>query len=205
MTHHNPVSRKNPLILASLSPRRRDILNQIGIPFQSVGSRTDEAVQTKMKPTDFACLMATRKAESVKKVHKKRWILAADTLVVINKKMFGKPKDVQECRSMLLDLSGKRHRVITGFCILDPDGNKSHREAVSTRVAVKELSELEIDAYIETAEPFDKAGAYAIQGIGAFMVEGIEGSYSNVVGLPIFEIVRAMIMCGALKGFPITP
>jgi septum formation protein len=205
MTHHNPVSRKNPLILASLSPRRKDILTQIGIPFQSVGSRVGEVASKRMKPDDFACLMANRKAESVKKVYRKRWILAADTLVVVNKKMFGKPKDVQECRSMLLDLSGRRHRVITGFCILDPDGNKSHREAVSTRVTVKELSALEIDAYIETAEPFDKAGAYAIQGIGAFMVKGIEGSYSNVVGLPICEVVRALIICGALKGFPITP
>ena len=205
MIRYSPVSTKNPLILASLSPRRKDLLTQIGIPFQAVGSRVGEVASKTMKPEDFACLMAARKAESVKEIYRKRWILAADTLVVINKKMFGKPKDVQECRSMLLDLSGKRHRVITGFCIFDPDGNRSHREAVSTWVTVKQLSELEIDAYIETTEPFDKAGAYAIQGIGAFMVEGIEGSFSNVVGLPIFEVVRAFILCGALKGFPISP
>jgi septum formation protein len=205
MMLHNPVSRKNPLILASLSPRRKDILTQIGIPFQAVGSRVGEIASKRMKPEGFTCLMAARKAESVKEIYRKRWILAADTLVVIDKKVFGKPKDVQECRSMLLDLSGKRHRVITGFCIFDPDGNKSHLEAVSTRVTVKELSELEIDAYIKTAEPFDKAGAYAIQGIGAFMIEGIEGSFSNVVGLPICEVVRAFIIHGALKGFSITP
>ena len=205
MILHKPVSRKNPLILASLSPRRKDILTQIGVPFQSVGSRVGEAARKRMKPEDFACLMATRKAESVKQVYRRRWILGADTLVVIKKTIFGKPKNAQECRSMLLDLSGKRHRVITGFCILEPGGNRTHLEAVSTRVTVKELSELEIEAYIQTAEPFDKAGAYAIQGIGAFMIEGIEGSYTNVVGLPVCEVVRALIICGALKGFPITP
>ena len=205
MILHEPVSRKNPLILASLSPRRKDILTQIGIPFQSVGSGVVEAAGKRMKPEDFACLIATRKAESVRQSYRERWILAADTLVVINRKIFGKPRDVHECRSMLLDLSGKCHRVITGFCILEPGGNKSHREVVSTRVTVKELSELEIEAYIETTEPFDKAGAYAIQGIGAFMVEGIQGSYSNVVGLPVCEVVRALIICGALKDFPISP
>ena len=199
-----PIGRENPLILASVSPRRRDILNQIGIPFESVGSRTDEAVQTKMKPTDFACLMATRKAESVKNVYTRRWILAADTFVVVNKRIYGKPRDAQDCRAMLSELSGKCHRVITGFCILEPSGNKSHLEAVATRVHVKELSALEIEAYIETREPFGKAGAYAIQGIGAFMIEGIEGSYTNIVGLPVCEVVRALLACGALKSFPIS-
>jgi len=200
-----PISRENPLILASVSPRRRDILTQIDIPFQSVGSRIDEAVQEKMRPTDFACLMATRKAESAQKAYRRRWILAADTLVVINKRIFGKPRDAQDCRTMLTELSGKRHRVITGFCILEPSGNKSHLEAVSTRVHVKELSAMEIEAYIETGEPFGKAGAYAIQGIGAFMIEGIEGSYTNIVGLPVCEVVRALLACGALQGFPISP
>ena len=200
-----PISRENPLILASVSPRRRDILTQIDIPFQSVGSRIDEAVKKKMRPTDFACLMATLKAESAQKAYRRRWILAADTLVVINKRIFGKPRDAQDCRTMLSELSGKRHRVITGFCILEPSGNKSHLEAVSTVVHVKELSALEIEAYIKTREPFGKAGAYAIQGIGAFMVEGIEGSYTNIVGLPVCEVVRALLACGALQGFPISP
>jgi septum formation protein len=205
MMLHKPIGRENPLILASVSPRRRDLLNQIGIPFQSVGSRMDEAVQTKMKPKDFACLMATRKAESVKKVHRKRWILAADTLVIVNKRIYGKPRDAQDCRAMLSELSGKRHRVITGFCILEPSGNKSQLQAVTTMVDVKELSALEIEAYIKTREPFGKAGAYAIQGIGAFMIEGIEGSYTNIVGLPVCEVVRALLACGALQGFPISP
>jgi len=205
MLLHKPIGRENPLILASVSPRRRDLLNQIGIPFQSVGSTTNEAVQTKMKPRDFACLMATRKAESVKKVHRKRWVLAADTLVVVNKRIYGKPRDTQDCRAMLSELSGKRHRVITGFCILEPSGNKSQLQAVTTMVDVKELSALEIEAYIKTGEPFGKAGAYAIQGIGAFMIEGIEGSYTNIVGLPVCEVVRALLACGALQGFPISP
>jgi septum formation protein len=200
-----PISRENPLILASVSPRRRDILTQIGIPFESVGSRIDETFHKKMRPTDFACLMATRKAESARKRHTRQWILAADTLVVINKRIYGKPRDAQDCRTMLNDLSGKRHRVITAFCILGPSGNKSHLEAVSTRVHVKELSILDIEAYIQTGEPFGKAGAYAIQGIGAFMVKGIEGSYTNIVGLPVFEVVRGLLACGALQSFPMSP
>ena len=202
---HKFICRENPLILASVSPRRRDILTQIGIPFESVGSRIDETVLKKMRPTEFACLMATRKAESAQKVHERRWILGADTLVVINKRIFGKPRDDHDCRTMLGDLSGKRHRVITAFCILGPNGNKPHLDAVATRVDVKELSALEIEAYIETGEPFGKAGAYAIQGIGAFMVEGIGGSYTNIVGLPVCEVVRALLACGALEAFPISP
>ena len=200
-----PISRENPLILASVSPRRRDILNQIGIPFESVGNSMDEAVYKKLKPTDFACLMAIRKAESAREVYKRRWILAADTLVVINKRIFGKPRDAQDCRTMLSELSARRHRVITGFCILGPSGKKPHLEAISTMVDVKQLSALEIQAYIDTGEPFGKAGAYAIQGIGAFMVEGIEGSYTNIVGLPVYEVVHALLACGALQSFPISP
>ena len=203
MMNHYRISKNNPLVLASISPRRKAILTQIGIPFEPVGSMTDETVCKQMKVADLACQMATQKAESVKRAYKNRWILGADTLVALEKQVFGKPKDAHECHRMLLHLSGRSHRVITGFCVIDPGGKKVHLEAITTKVKVKELSEFEIEGYIKIGEPFGKAGAYAIQGIGSFMIERINGSYTNVVGLPVCEVVRALIKCDALKSFPL--
>ena len=202
MNHHY-ISKNNPLVLASISPRRKAILTQIGIPFEPVGSMTDETVCKQMKVADLACQMATQKAESVKRAYKNRWILGADTLVALDKQVFGKPKDAHECHRMLLHLSGRSHRVITGFCVIDPGGKKVHLEAIMTKVKVKELSEFEIEGYIKIGEPFGKAGAYAIQGIGSFMIERINGSYTNVVGLPVCEVIGALIKCDALKSFPL--
>ncbi len=104
---------------------------------------------------------------------------------------------------MLRLLRGVEHSVVTGFCILDPSGKIAHSEAVSTLVRFKRLRQEEIDAYISTGEPFGKAGSYAIQGVGAFMVESISGSYTNVVGLPVCAVIKALISTGALKAFPL--
>jgi septum formation protein len=131
--------------------------------------------------------------------------LGADTVVVLNKTILGKPRDHEEARSMLLCLNGKEHKVITGFCLLDPLGRLAHLDAVETLVRFKHLAKEEIEAYIATGEPLGKAGSYAIQGIGAFMVEGITGSYTNVVGLPICALVKALLAKGALKTFPLSP
>lgn len=203
MMKYHPINKNNPLVLASISPRRRAILKQIGIPFDSAGSMIEETLYEGMKPADIACRTAVRKVESVQNIYKHRWILGADTIVVSNKKIFGKPKDSIECQEILHSLKGKTNKVITGFCIHDPGRNTVHIEAVMTKVEIKELSEIEIEAYIKTGEPFGKAGAYAIQGIGSFMIEQINGSYTNVVGLPVCEVVSALIKCGALKSFPL--
>jgi len=144
-----------------------------------------------------------KKVESVQHVYNDRWVLGADTIVVINKIIFGKPNDSGECRKMLHGLKGKVHRVITGFSIHDPGHKSVHLEAVTTKVKIKELSDSEIEAYIKTGEPLGKAGAYAIQGIGSFMIEQINGSYTNVVGLPVCEAVSALVKCGGLKCFPL--
>jgi septum formation protein len=202
MSHHS-ISKNNPLVLASNSPRRIAILRQISIPFEAVGSMVEEALFKGMQPTEFACQAALRKAESVRRLHKDRWILSADTIVVMNNTVFGKPKDIQECRKMLLHLSGKHHKVITGFCIVDPEGETAHTEAVVTKVKIKQLTESEIEAYIKTREPFGKAGSYAIQGIGSFMIEHISGSYTNVVGLPVCEVVAVLVTNGGLRQFPL--
>jgi septum formation protein len=199
-----PIDQDNPLVLASSSPRRKALLLQIGIPFESVESGIEETTNKSPSPGKLACRIAVQKAERVQHFRPQRWILGADTIVVLKNRVFGKPGDTQECREMLFALQGTNHRVITGFCIIDGGGIPVHVEAVTTEVKVKKMSEHEIEAYIDTGEPFGKAGGYAIQGIGSFMIEGITGSYTNVVGLPVCEVVRSLVGCGALRGFPIT-
>ena len=198
------ISKDFPLVLASSSPRRKTLLQQVGIPFRSLSSNFEENMGPANMPISPSEL-AARKAEAVRKKASSKWILGADTMVVIGKTHLGKPKDSEEAQSMLSRLSGKEHKVITGFCILNPAGNTSHLEEVTTLVKVKELSEQEIRGYVATGEPFGKAGSYGIQGIGAFMVETITGSYSNVVGLPLSALIKALCTAGALETFPITP
>jgi septum formation protein len=159
--------------------------------------------QTVANPRSTAQNLAERKAHAVHRCLDPHWVLGADTVVVLGRAVLGKPRDAEDARAMLLQLSGRSHRVITGFCILDPSGRKAHAEAVVTRVHVKRLSEGEISAYVASGEPFDKAGAYAIQGLGAFMVKGISGSYTNVVGLPVCALIRALLNIGALETFPL--
>jgi septum formation protein len=201
ITH--PIDKGNPLVLASASARRKELLTQLGIPFESVESGIEETVGGRFSPGAVACRVALEKAESVRIRYPQRWILGADTIVVLKRRVFGKPRDTQECREMLFSLSGRNHRVITGFCIISPHGITVHREAVSTRVKVKKMGKGEIEAYIKTGEPFGKAGGYAIQAIGSFMIQSIRGSYTNVVGLPVYEVIKAMIACSALREFPL--
>jgi len=196
-----PISETYPLVLASASPRRRRLLEQMGLPFRVLASHIDED-QAHANPSATAQSLAERKAEAVHRQVSPHWVLGADTVVVLGKAVLGKPRDAQDALAMLVRLSGRSHRVITGFCILNPSGQKAHGEAVVTRVHVKTLSEREIKAYIATGEPLGKAGGYAIQGLGAFMVKGITGSYTNVVGLPVCALIRALLQIGALENFP---
>jgi septum formation protein len=136
--------------------------------------------------------LALQKAAEVAGKHGHRWVLAADTIVVIGGSILGKPKDSPEARDMLERLSGREHRVITGYCILQASSGMKREGMAVTRVRFKKLSQEEIQWYLETGEPFDKAGAYAIQGKAAFMVKEILGSYTNVVGLPLCEVVEAL-------------
>jgi len=198
----NLISSENPLILASDSPRRRDILTQLRIPFRQVSSNSEEKKATG-DPLKDVCLIAERKAMAVRPSEPSSWIMAADTVVVLGDNVMGKPTDAREAFAMLTNLDGKSHRVITGLCILSPIGTRALCDSVVTEVRFRDIAESEINAYIATGEPFGKAGAYAIQGIGAFMVEGITGSYTNVVGLPACVLVKALIEAGAIAQFPI--
>jgi len=196
------ISKKHPLILASASPRRKKLLLQMGLPFRVTPSDLDEK-EIGGEPLRISRVLAEKKALKVYPLAVSLWILGADTIVVIKSRILGKPQDDAEAREMLRLLSGVEHSVVTGFCILSPSGKIAHSEAVSTAVRFKGLGKEEIEAYISTGEPFGKAGSYAIQGVGAFMVESISGSYTNVVGLPLCAVIKALIHVGALKAFPL--
>jgi len=196
------ISKQHPLILASASPRRKRLLAQIGLPFRSIKSHvTEEDISG--DPLKISRLLAEEKTSQVHPQTRNAWILGADTIVVIDKKILGKPQEKEEAKRMLNLLSGREHRVITGFCVLNPSGKVADSEAVTTLVQVKNLSEQEIGDYISTGEPYGKAGSYAIQGIGSFMIKTISGSYSNVVGLPLCALINALISVGAIKSFPL--
>ncbi len=195
------IDEKNPLILASASPRRKRLLTRMNIPHRVEVSRVQEENGDE-SPEDLCLDLALMKAEEVASREEGSWILGADTIVVIEKKVLGKPENEEDARRMLSLLGGKEHRVITGFGILDPLRRRVHSQRVATTVRFKTLRKEEISGYIGTREPFGKAGAYAIQGVGSFMVESISGSYTNVVGLPMCALIKALVQCGALKSFP---
>ncbi len=196
----------NPLIiLASASPRRQELLALLDIPFEIFPSGVKERFLRGESPEGHVLRLARAKAEDVAARKKERWILAADTVVEIDGKVLGKPKDRREAEEMLRRLSRRVHRVLTGYCILSSASSLSKEEKVTTRVKFKPLSEEEICWYIGTGEPFDKAGGYAVQGKGAFMVQEVRGSYTNVVGLPLCEVIRDLRALGAVDVFCCRP
>ncbi len=196
------ISKDAPLVLASASPRRKQLLRQIGIPFRTIASRVHEDPLSR-DPLTNARLLAEAKAHAVAASCEASWVLGADTMVVLGRAVLEKPADRDEAFSMIRQLSGKEHRVITGFCLVAPGSKRHYSEAVVTRVTFKALTKKEIMGYIATGEPFGKAGSYGIQGVGAFLVKRISGSYTNVVGLPLCALVKALLATGAIKEFPI--
>ena len=170
-----------PLILASESPRRSDLLRQVGLKFVVEKSEAEELQEG--LPLEIVCENAKRKAEHVFASHPQSIVLGADTVVALQDAVFGKPRDDEDARRMLRVLSGAWHEVYTGVTVCSPNGTITRADR--TRVHMVSLSDVEIDAYIQTGEPFGKAGAYAIQGIAGQLIDRIEGSASNVIGLPL--------------------
>ena len=176
-----------PLILGSASPRRADLLRQLALPFTVVPSPLQEPVPTTTIPADYALESAAAKARAVaSSVATDAIIIAADTIVCINGAILGKPTDAADATSMLGRLSGKVHQVYTGLVI--QSGAQLLQEAVCTQVEMRPLTAADIAAYIASGEPFDKAGGYGIQGLGARFIERIAGCYYNVVGLPLARL-----------------
>jgi len=187
------------LILASASPRRRDLLNKVGLTFSVVPSEIDEATVSTESPAGYVQKLSEAKAADVAQRYPKSWILGADTIVFINGNILGKPTNSDEALRMLRQLSGATHKVLTGYCLMSRAHKRSFSETIETEVEFKDLAEREIEWYIETGEPFDKAGGYAIQGTGTFLVKRISGSFTNVVGLPLCEVIeafnKALVIC----------
>ena len=181
------------LILASQSPRRRYLLEQAGLEFSVISSSFDESSVRLTSPDSYVRQLAESKAKEISAKYPASWVIGADTIVFIDGTILGKPGSKTEARSMLKRLSGKTHQVLTGYCICCQDMGQCISDAVKTDVRFKKLSMDEIEWYVASGEPFDKAGAYAIQGIGTFLVRRINGSYTNVVGLPVCEIVEFLI------------
>ena len=181
------------IILASQSPRRRYLLEQAGIEFSVIPSSFDESSIRLSSPKIYVKQLADGKARDVSEKYPASWVIGADTIVFIDGTILGKPGSKSEARAMLERLSGKTHQVLTGYCICCQSAARSFTDAVKTEVQFKKLTDAEIDWYLNSGEPFGKAGAYAIQGIGTFLVRRINGSYTNVVGLPVCEVVEFLI------------
>ena len=177
------------LVLASASPRRKEILERLGFEFEVAPAGLEEERALSDDPESNAKLLAELKGVEVQGARPRKTIIAADTIVMCDGISLGKPKDAAEASEMLRLLSGRGHRVITGVALIAPP-NRRVIEAESTRVFFRDLADAEIDRYIDTSEPFGKAGAYAIQGLASAFVERIEGCYFNVVGLPVALLFR---------------
>lgn len=178
------------IILASASPRRRELLTLAGIEYKVIPSECEEMLPEKITPSDAVKSLAEQKATDVFKRYPEDTVIAADTVVALGEKILGKPKNKDDAFHMLASLSGKTHTVYTGVCIMKNGSAETFYSA--TEVEFYTLTPSEIDAYIATNEPMDKAGAYGIQGKGSLLVKKINGDYFNVVGLPLAETVRKL-------------
>ncbi len=184
------------IYLASKSPRRKELLTLMGLDFEVLVADVDESCDDGLAGGDLCRELSRRKAQEVfftlreQNRHENALVIAADTLVFLDGKPLGKPKDEQNAREMLKELSGTVHTVCTGISVMTKDGTVSEFE--ETEVVFRAIDEKEINGYVATREPMDKAGAYGIQGLGASLVEGIKGDYFNVVGLPVCRLARIL-------------
>ncbi len=182
-----------PLLLASTSPRRHYLLREAGIPFDVVAPKdVAEDFPPGEPPAELVVRHALTKARSVAADHPRRLILGADTVVVLNKKIHGKPADEAEARAILSQLQGQTHTVHTGLALVAGSSGRELAEAEATEVKMRPLSAEDISSYVATGEPLDKAGAYAVQGRGSLLIERVVGDYFNVVGLPLYRLSKML-------------
>ena len=180
------------LVLASGSPRREELLKQLKLKFTIVASKIDESNYQAEEPVQLVRKLAAEKAKSVSALVEDALIIAADTVVVYNDQILGKPKNKADAKNMLKMLSSNNHQVITGVAVVNSQDGKCELADNTTEVKMVELNDREIDEYINTGEPMDKAGSYAIQGFGGLFVEEIKGSYYSVMGLPIHQLAKLL-------------
>lgn len=180
------------IVLASASPRRKELLTQIYLEFEVEPSEYPEVLDRKLTPAALVRFLSLEKARAVAPKHPDSIIIAADTIGVIDGQIIGKPESAADAGRMLRRLSGKTHTVITGFTLLDTSNGRAVTRTVKTDVTFRRLTKTEIDAYVATGEGMDKAGAYAVQGRGALLVKEIRGDYYNVVGLPLSALTQEL-------------
>ncbi|MFT7621030.1 MAG: septum formation protein [Myxococcota bacterium] len=212
------------IVLASGSPRRKELLERLGFNVKAIPAQIPEERLPDETAEYYVKRLAREKVLSVvgrirttqytdgpKRISRVtgksvdgslRWVIGADTVVVSGPQVLEKPRDNVEAYDMLLNLAGREHEVITGFCLFDMDREKEGIQAVRTRVRFKPMTKSEVEKYVSAGESMDKAGAYAIQGVGAYLVEEIEGSYTNVVGLPLCQVIQMMEEMGAREALP---
>jgi septum formation protein len=189
---------KPELILASSSPRRQELLREIGVPFQVHAANINEDQNAGEAPIEYALRLAREKAEAVAAQYPQSYVLGADTIVVLNGEVLGKPQDHADAARMLRLLSGCAHEVTTAVSLIAP-GTLAETRASTTKVYFREIAEAEIQQYVAGGEPMDKAGAYAIQGGASRWTDRIEGEYSNVVGLPLSLVTEMLKLTGLMK------
>ncbi|MDO8722694.1 MAG: nucleoside triphosphate pyrophosphatase [Syntrophales bacterium] len=189
------------LILASASPRRMEMLKLLGLDFEVLPSGIKETSRTGETPEEHVLRLSAQKVFALSSSYPEAWVIGADTVVVLDGGFMGKPATIAEAKKMLKKLSGREHQVYTGFAIARKITDILLLEAVISSVFFKRLSEEEVNWYVGTDEPYDKAGGYALQGRGAFFISRITGSYTNVIGLPLCEAVNLLKSAGAIE-FP---
>jgi len=168
------------------------LLGKIGLKFEVEPSHYEEDISSKLEPHELAKSLSLEKAKVVARNHQNTLVIAADTFIVFKGKILGKPQTETEAKKMLETINGKAHSVITGFTVIDTENNQALSKSVETRVYLRRLTPDEIDAYVKSKEPLDKAGAYAIQGLGSVIVDKIEGDYFNVIGLPLSALAESL-------------
>ncbi len=181
------------IILATSSPRRKELFDKFNIDYQAVESKVSEVLDPRDKPIPYAMAIAYAKAYEVSKQYEDKIVIGADTIVVYKDEILEKPKDEEDAYRMLQLLSGKEHQVISGLAIINLCQNKKVVDYDLTKVKFRDLEPITIRKYIETEEPLDKSGAYGIQGLGGILVESIAGSYYNVIGLPLVKLDELML------------
>ncbi len=197
--NQGPFRARQSLVLASASPRRQALLSGQGLCFEVIPCTLKEpAPEPDENPADYAARMARLKGADVAARHPDKIGISADTIVVQGNNILGKPKDRTQALAMLTGLADGWHEVMTGFCVLRARGNIARCQTVTTRVHMATNSPNMLAAYVATGEPMDKAGAYGIQGIGAFLVDEVQGSYTNVVGLPLRSVLNILLELEAI-------
>lgn len=185
------------LVLASSSPRRRELLHAVGLEFDVVVSHVEEIPGAGERVEDYVQRLSREKAAEVAKRHPDQWVIAADTVVYLDGEILEKPRDDAHAIAMLERIAGREHVVYSGVTLHCAARNFSETEMCASRVTMAQMTTEEIEAYVATGEPLDKAGAYAIQGVGALLVDSVDGNYTNVVGLPLPTLYRMLKNAGA--------